>query len=173
MKRIVVLVLGVAFMVSFGSYGFAAEKKKTTVKTTVTKARMSDAQEAAIATAAVEKLSSQEWIIYLTPSGAKKSQGDTDVLTFSGRTMSSRNLNGKGFSSSNFLPIVREDTSVMLEAVQRSGEDKLAMWRVELSGDVLQGVLTLRTVNGPVSTYTFTNNMPVLGQIPVSTTKKK
>lgn len=173
MKRIAVLALGVAFMISFGSYGFAAEKKKTTVKTTVTTAKISEAQTAAIANAAVEKLNSQAWTIYIIPSGSGRSAVETDVLTFSERTMSSRNLGGKGYSSSNFLPIVREDGSVMLEAVQRSGEDKLAMWRVELSGDILQGVLTLRTVNGPVSTYTFTTNVPASGQASVSTTKKK
>jgi hypothetical protein len=170
MKKIAVLVLGVAFMISFGSYGFAAKEKTTTVKPTAPV--MSDAQRAALANAAVAKLNSQEWMIYLTTSGAVRALAGTDVLTFSGRSMSSQNLSEKGFISANFNPIVQEDSSVMLEALQRSGADKIAMWRVELTGDILQGVLTLRTINGAVSTYTFTTNTPSTthGQMTTTTT---
>ncbi|MDD5194268.1 MAG: hypothetical protein PHQ96_01170 [Candidatus Omnitrophica bacterium] len=160
MKKGVVLVLSVAFVLSFVTLSFAASKKQTVTRVITTTTVMSQAQTEALAAAAVEKLNSQAWMIRLTPQNSPKAPAESDVLTFSGTSMSSRNLSEKGYSSSNFTPIVREDSSVMLETVQRLGEDKVAMWRVELVGDNIQGVLAMRTINGPASLYIFTSNMP-------------
>jgi len=89
----------------------------------------------------IKDLNSTEWNIKLTSMSGDDSYDDT--LHFTAGKFTSRFLNQKGFSATNFT-VVQEGKKIIWETFQSSGDDS-ASWRGEVEADKMRGILSLRT----------------------------
>ncbi|MFH1593288.1 MAG: hypothetical protein ABID09_01160 [Candidatus Omnitrophota bacterium] len=104
-------------------------------------------------------LSSQPWTIYLSPENARKGlKSEADVLNFTEKSVSSKNLLAKGYPVSNYAVRANEDGSVSWETMQ---VNEVTKDRVFLSGRLnngaLNGVYFHRPKTGDTETYRFTS----------------
>lgn len=119
--------------------------------------------------AAVATLKSQEWIIYMTPEeGQKGVANETDVLTFTGGTVLSKNLSTQGYPASNFGLTIQEDGTAVWETMQSDESQNLAFLRGELLANGMRGTVFLKPQKGAKVTYYFLTTAPA-----VKTTIKK
>jgi hypothetical protein len=101
----------------------------------------------------IENLDGTSWSINITPSeGGKSFQ---DVLSFSGRAVSSEHFAKKGFGSSNYTLNIQGGGQAVLDTMQSNPDEGLVLWRIELSGDSIRGNLNRRPKSGKAEDYTF------------------
>ncbi|KPK99251.1 MAG: hypothetical protein AMJ95_00465 [Omnitrophica WOR_2 bacterium SM23_72] len=171
MKRICACILVLGLCAGIPGLSWAAKKTKVVATST----GLTPQQRQAIEARALEQLNSQTWTIYLTAQGVKKPRVETDVLIFSGSTVTSQNLSNQGYSGSNFTLSVQDDGNAVFETVQRTEEGDLALWRGTLYGNKIVGILNLRPQGKVATIYSFTTLMPVVSAEPEPEpeTKKK
>lgn len=159
MKRIILAVAVLGFLVMAVDCALAAEKKKTApaTKTTTTVTEVSPLARREAEANAKETLAAKEWTVYLTATGAKKAKAETDILTFSEDKLSSKNLSSNGYPISNITVTVQENGTIIWETMQTKENGDMAFWRGELEGEAMRGVLSLQPVKGSVQDFSFTN----------------
>lgn len=160
MKRICAFILVLGFLTALPSLSWAAKKTKAVEPPPGLTAQQRQAME----TSALEKFNAQAWTIYLTAQGVKKPRVETDVLTFSGSTVTSQNLSSLGYSGSNFTLTVQEDGNAVFETVQRTEAGDLALWKGTLAGNKIVGILNLRPEGKVPTIYSFTSLMHILSR---------
>jgi hypothetical protein len=156
---IIIAVLGFLFICS-GSVMAADRRAKAKEDATRTVQELARKQ---IAQKSTDLLNSKEWVIYLVPSGVsagKKLPVITDVLTFNGGRVASKNLISKGFGDSNYTLTIMADGTAVWETMQRTAQEDLVFWRGELRGDSLTGVMNMHTARGVIEEYSFSMNAP-------------
>ena len=163
MKRLMCVVLGVVLVAGAYNNCFAADKaaaKKKAVEPA--QPALSDAQRATLADQAIKKLTGQAWQIFLFPQSGPATFVETDTLTFTTGTLTAEGWKTKGFGTSNFTLTIRDDGTAIFETVQRDAKNDLALWRGELRGDGLNGVIGFRPVAGARMNYGFSTMKPEL-----------
>jgi hypothetical protein len=101
-------------------------------------------------------LSKNDWVIYLTPLFLETQETEVDTLTFSGQMVSSKNLSSSGYAVSNYS-VRKEDGKIIWEATHIDDNDDLALWRGELEGRVMRGILSLQPKQGEIEDFFFTS----------------
>lgn len=158
MRRLVVVILALGFLVTFSGLSAAAPQKKQAQAIT---SGLSVQQRRALEARSLEVFDQQPWTIYLTADNAKKgAQAQQDVLTFTGKSVISQYLTGRGFGGSNFSLSVQDDGTGVFETVQRDKNDDIAAWRGELRGTSLSGILSIQYKKGGGESYSFSSGAP-------------
>lgn len=154
MKKIVLGVMVLSFLVMDVVSSTAAEKNRTAPATKTTTI-VTDRREAEAR--AKETLAAKKWTIYLTIIGAKKAKSETDVLTFAEGKLTSKNLSSKGYPTSNITVTVQDNGTIIWETMQTKENGDMAFWRGELEGEIMRGVLSLQSVKGGAQDFSFSN----------------
>lgn len=76
-----------------------------------------------------------------------------DRITFYHGKMASENMNLNGYSSSNYS-VTKDDNRLVWETMQTSAQG-MALWRGELDGEQMKGVLSLRSKEGKPQDFSF------------------
>ena len=166
MKRAVLLITVLSFVVVFNVIALAAEKKTSEAALKAKIEAQRSVEEVARRQAmqkAQDALNSKEWTIYLVPSGVSAGKGlrmQTDILTFKGIRIASKNLISRGYNDSNFTLSIAPDGTAIWETMQRNEKEDLVFWRGELRGDTMTGVVGMHPKSGAVEEYSFTTNIP-------------
>jgi len=100
------------------------------------------------------ELNNTQWVIEILPLG-EKGKPEGDVLSFSENKVSSKNLAAAGFEPTEFRLSVKDDGTVVWEAMQRSEKGDVMLWRGDILGGVMSGVLNRRDENGKVIDFSF------------------
>ncbi len=161
MRRVIAGMIAAGMVVGYAGFATAADKDAKKKKV-VEAPKLSDQQRTQFAEQSVRTLNSQPWKIYIFPQGGVAGTVETDILTFSGTSVVSENLKAKGFSGSNYSLTVQDDGSATWETVQRDAKNDFAMWRGDLRGDGLQGIVNMRTAAGVSVNREFSTLMPKL-----------
>lgn len=149
MKRLLIVVLAFALIVSSGGLVIAADK-------TASPASMSDATRNQLAAQAKNKLESRQWEVYVTSSG-KKAAAETDVFTFAEGKVTSQNLSAQGYKKSNLNVGIQDDGTTVWETMQVNANNDLVFLRGELYGNIMKGVISMQPVKGAKTVFNFTN----------------
>ena len=138
---------------------YAAQNKKedASKKTISVNPAISPAARKEAEAKAKEVLAANEWTVYLTAMGQKKARPEADVLNFGEGKLSSKNLSGKGYSTSNCTITVQSNGTIIWETMQTTEKGEMAFWRGELEGEVMRGVLSLQSPKGQAQDFSFTN----------------
>lgn len=121
------------------------------------------AKRVALMQKAKQVLTAREWIIYVTikPVTAKEAEViETDALTFTDRTVLSKNLSTQGYSKkgSNYSLWVADDGSFTWETMQLNEETQdIAFLKGEFRGSVMTGVIVYKPVKAEGATYYYTS----------------
>ena len=102
-------------------------------------------------------LKAQEWTVYVSPRGGRGAI-ETDILTFTDETVTSKNLDAKGYPTSNFGMSVQDNGTVSWETMKTAATKDKAFLRGDLKGGVMTGVIFMKPVKGATSTYIFTTS---------------
>lgn len=179
MKKIILMVLLLTFVMFVSINTYAALLGKDTTKTKAEKEaqKKMTAEEKAKKEAAekeakeikqkkdaanegARQLDAHEWPIYLTPMVAGKGTAKVDYLTFIGKTAQSKNLYDKGYLPSNCAISLKSDGTVVWETMQEDDKSDRASWLGELKGTFMKGVLSLQSAQGATEDYNFNTNVP-------------
>jgi hypothetical protein len=161
MKKVTLLVVAISFCMV--SWAFAAIGKTKTEDSAALRKQQ-------VEQAAREELASKEWIIQVTPKIAKRNEAaETDVLTFTGITVKSRNLSIKGYSESNYALHIEADGTAVWETMQGTKTGDTALLRGELKNDILRGSMSMQPQKGDRTVYLFSSGVPTAIPQTVST----
>lgn len=109
-------------------------------------------------------LGSREWTVYVWQAETKGALNpETDVLTFSGGTVTSRNLSAQGYPASNYGLFIGDDGSVSWETMQAKelpNEVDLAFVRGSLANGTLNGSIVLQPQKGAKRKFIYSTQMP-------------
>lgn len=104
----------------------------------------------------VARLSGTQWAIELSPMfGEKPPQPVKDVLSFSGDKMASEHFAETGFLSSKFTLTVGEDGAPVWEATQLNQQEGIILWKGEVHGQTVQGVVSQHPLKGSTQDFVF------------------
>lgn len=107
----------------------------------------------------VKELEGCSWQIRLKQiGGARQAFADTDTITFSGRRVSSGNLEKEGFLGSNYSKRIIKGGKVVWETIQKNPKGETVSWRGEWDGKVMKGVLSRRSPDGKKRGFSFVSN---------------
>ena len=157
MKRIVIIILILGFLVSFISLSEAADRKRR-VREPGSKIISSAKEDAP--TKAKQALRAKEWIVYLAPASDKKAKPQLDILSFSDNKFSSKNFTTKGYKEVDYSLIVKEDGSASWQALQQEDSLGTVFWYGEYKDNNLQGIMSLLEKNGTLDDFYFTSALP-------------
>ncbi|OGW75118.1 MAG: hypothetical protein A2Z72_06815 [Omnitrophica bacterium RBG_13_46_9] len=144
--------------------GTATPAKTSTIKRTVTMGGTASSEEAKriAEEAARTSLKSKEWGIYLFARDGKKGEGvEMDALTFTDETVSSRNLEAKGYPTSNMGIFVADNGSFSWETMKTNPatKDKVFL-RGEFKNNVMTGTIFMKPQKGQTTTLIFSTINP-------------
>ena len=112
-------------------------------------------------------LASKSWVVYLTvqeAKGRKKAVVETDVLTFTERSVSSEYLSAQGYAigGSNYSPRIGDDGAVIWETMQvnENGKDIVSVMG-KLQNGIMKGQIFYRFKKGTKKTCGFTSIAPM------------
>lgn len=180
MKRFVILVAGVCFVLACNTQADAWFGKKKT--DSAPEEQAVQAEKAAPAAQAVKKeqpkkvdkdlqakldakkqlvekkrkeIDNTEWQIEMTPlSGKGKKEGDT--LLFKAGQVSLSGYAKKGFAPTNFTLSVQDDGMVVWETMQTSEKSGIAFWRGEMAdSQVMRGIFSYHPDDKTTIDYSF------------------
>lgn len=101
------------------------------------------------------ELNNTKWAITVSPmSGPGK--GEADIVEFADNKVISKNMASAGFPPADFNVRVLEDGTVVWDAMQQTEKGDIMLWRGDISGGVMSGVLSRRDSNGKVFDFKFT-----------------
>lgn len=100
----------------------------------------------------LEDLESTEWQIRIFPGRGGEVQSDT-IRFYEGKFTSSY-LSAKGYTPSNYSLVILNESIVSWETAQVSTEGR-ALWKGEVKGRDMQGVLTMQYVDGKTQDFSF------------------
>ncbi|MDD5454119.1 MAG: hypothetical protein PHW62_01275 [Candidatus Ratteibacteria bacterium] len=95
--------------------------------------------------AAKIELNNMEWKIKLSPMSGTNATAYEDTLLFVNSKFSSEKLESEKFPISNYTVSLKGEDVIIWETMQTSESGGLAFWRGELEGNVMRGVLSVRT----------------------------
>lgn len=180
MKRIVVVLAGVSFLVSFNTTANAAwwnKPKKETQATepanikeqkkkeeapkpvevkNVDKQKQADqARKKQLLSAKLEALNNTEWRVEIWPAGSKEKK-QVFTLKFSNHKFAS-DFPAQDFPQTNFTPTYNDDGSLIWETMQTSEKQGVAFWRGEFSADStsMRGLISHQLPNKTNKDYSF------------------
>ncbi len=132
----------------------AAVKKAPALSPEETAAR-NDALMAS--TAAV--LAGKEWTIHTYSKTAKGGAVEIDTLVFTAETMTSKNLEAKGYPVSNYGMLVQDNGAVSWETMKTDENKNKAFLRGDYKDGAMVGVIFMKPANkGATSTYGFSTS---------------
>jgi len=157
MKRTIALMLVLCLVVASASVAFAAERKRRGISIFNRKVDtgQSKADIMQMQGNAVTALNARVWTVNLTPKKGSRGKAMTDVLTFKGGTVISEYLTGLEYGPSNYAVNIQPDGLPVIETMQRTEDNDLAAFRMELAGTLLRGTLSIIPKNGRVEKYIF------------------
>jgi len=88
-----------------------------------------------------------------TPTGEALVQRDR--LQFEKGKVTSRQLSGQGFATSNYTLTPQPDGTIVWETMQTDGSGTVVCWRGEWNGQVMRGMLTRQAPGQPLVNFTF------------------
>ena len=91
------------------------------------------------------------WELVLTPDGGGKKESDT--LTFTDRTVTSKRLSKEGYGGSNYS--VRLDGEMEVWETMQTKQGGMAFWRGDLYGDKMGGALSQQPKEGEPVNFSF------------------
>ena len=161
--RKVILIL----MVAFGSFSLAsvtlarakkknAEKKSEIQEIKVQNDVQKNAQNNVLIQQAQEKLNNSQWqikLFQLTPS--EKNEVSMDTLKFSDNKVVSAKLLSKGFSATSYALSLKGENIVIWETMQTNLYQDMVLFKGEIEGEMMRGVLSQQPKNKPVTDYSF------------------
>lgn len=184
MKRFLVLVAGVCFILAYNSQAHAWFGKKKQQEA-VGQEQQSQKSDAPVVAAPVEKkidntekarlqaakaqkdaadkkrkeLENTSWEIELTPlSGALKGKKEAETVLFKGNQVSFVNYEKKGFPATNFTLTVQEDGQIVWETMQTSEKAGIAFWRGELPDmQNMRGIFSYHPDENTTIDYSFSS----------------
>ena len=128
---------------------------------------------------AIEKaralLMSREWTIYLTPAGSGR-VSESDVLTFTEGTVTSKKLLAMGYQESNYTLRFEDEMGIAVWVTMQTNPGVgLAFLRGEIYGSTFKGVITIAPKKGAKTVYSYTTEIATTAPkvVPTTTTKKK
>lgn len=78
-----------------------------------------------------------------------------DVMSIANNKISLASLQAQGYGPSNFTVKIKEDNLFVFDTMQRTENEDRAFLHVELREDQVSGYLTLETVTGKVTRYSY------------------
>lgn len=108
---------------------------------------------------AKEKLSKQEWVIYLFSLADRKAMG-TDILTFSEGKVSAKGFSLKGYQQSNCTLTAQDGEAIIWETMQANAKGGIIFWRGELRNNFMQGMISLQPKDGKNQDISFSTIAP-------------
>ena len=152
MKKIIIALIAVSFIVLVTGAVFAAPQQQT-VTQTVSQTPTAKLEE--IIAKKKAELNGKEWTVELKPMSGK-GKAETDVISFAEDKVMSKNLTALGYSATNFTVRLEEDGTVIWETMQTSEKDGMAFWRGDIATDgVMRGVLSKRDKKDNAYDFSF------------------
>lgn len=96
------------------------------------------------------------WSLELRPPTAEQGSPQQDTLTFDGRRVVSGMLTQEGYGGSNFSLAPQDDQTASWETMQMNPGGDIALWRGELTGQSMSGMLSRQPAQGEAVTWSFT-----------------
>ena len=163
MKKLIVVLLALGFLAvnsnSVFAEWFAKGQPGKAAATTAAPQAISNKQagktQEMIAKKKVE-LNGTQWAIDVKPMSGK-GKADKDVLNFMDGKIGSKNMEARGFSSTNFsMRLLEDNETYTWETMQISEKDGTVFWRGDIGSDgVMRGVMSIRNKKNAVSDYNF------------------
>lgn len=167
MKRIISLVAILGFLISLSPLSLAGWNwNKSGGKSSATFSE--EAKKQASLNAALETrqrseakakaaLTAKDWTIYVKAISEVDAKPSADVLVFSPTQVTSKDLYNKGYPASDYTINFKDDGTILWEAIQISSKRDMAFLRGELRGEVMVGILSLKSSSGDITDFYFTN----------------
>ena len=99
-------------------------------------------------------LKAQEWTVYVSPRGVRGAI-ETDILTFTDETVTAKNLEAKGYPTSNFGMIVQDNGTVSWETMKTDPNKNKAFLRGDFKNGAMTGIIFMKPLKGNTATYMF------------------
>ena len=152
MKKIIIALIAVSFIVLVTGAVFAAPQQQT-VTQTVSQTPTAKLEE--IIAKKKAELNGKEWTVELKPMSGK-GKAETDVISFFEDKVMSKNLAALGYAATNFSVRLEEDGTVIWETMQTLEKDGMAFWRGDIGTDgVMRGVLSKRDKKDNAYDFSF------------------
>jgi len=152
MKKIIIALIAVSFIVLVTGAVFAAPQQQT-VTQTVSQTPTAKLEE--IIAKKKAELNGKEWTVAMKPMSGK-GKAETDVISFFEDKVMSKNLAALGYAATNFSVRLEEDGTVIWETMQTLEKDGMAFWRGDIGTDgVMRGVLSKRDKKDNAYDFSF------------------
>lgn len=117
----------------------------------------------------LERLKGTTWSLELRLSSGESGGPQQDTLSFGDRRVASEALQQEGYGGSNFTLTAQDDQAATWETMQVKAGGDTALWRAEIRGTTMSGVLSKRPAQGEPATWSFTGTQraaPVPASLP-------
>lgn len=102
-----------------------------------------------------ENLNNTAWQVRFKPIGDRKKKREfNDELNFTDNKFESMRMSRQGFYATHFSVNFNKDGNIVWETIQSGPGNNLALWKGEIAGANIWGVLSLRK-GGPPVEYNF------------------
>jgi hypothetical protein len=139
-------------------------RKRSEANESVQRPALTEQQRAQIAVQATQKLTAEPWSIYIFPQGSSPESATSETLTFTNTGVEAKGMKAKGYNGSNYSLTIQDDGAAVWETVQRDADNNFLMWRGELRGEGMNGIVSQRSASGASIVYSFSSAMPKLFQ---------
>ena len=102
------------------------------------------------------ELNNTTWTVGVKPMGTK-GVAETDVITLSDGTFSSRNMANAGYAPTAFTMRVKPDETAMCETMQRNDAGEVCFWRIDIKDNEVRGVMTKIGTDGRSTDFSVSN----------------
>lgn len=153
-RMFLIVMVSVIFSVSLIDPAFAARKKKETKKIKETPVEKIQKKQEALKQAQ-EKINNTVWQVRFMRIGGEKKEGFEDELSFVDNKFGSKKFLEDGFSPTSFTLNLKGENIIIWETMQTDAEGNLALWKGEIEGEFMRGVLSLQPQKGQVKDYSF------------------
>lgn len=114
------------------------------------------ASEAVDLLALRERLAGTVWSLQLKPMfGEPPPEPLTDTVSFTGGQLLSQLFGDRGFRASDYTVAVETGGIHIWEATQLNPDDGIVIWKGELDGATVRGIVSRHPLEGPVQEFVF------------------
>jgi hypothetical protein len=173
MGKLFMVLLALGFLTMSSNPVFAAPAKVEQAPAAVVTKKQNNKMQEMVSKKKME-LEGTVWAIDIKPMSGK-GKAEKDTLNFADDKISSKNMEGRGFTATNYsMRILEDDETYTWETMQVSEKDGTAFWRGDIGSDgIMRGVMTIRDKKNRTSDYNFyslneTKAAPVSAPVPVA-----
>lgn len=114
-------------------------------------------EERAVAIKTQKEIEGYAWIIELRQIGGPSADfAAVDTIFFENNQLHSVNLDKEDFSASNYSKRDLRNGNIVWETIQTNKQGDAASWRGEWNGEIMKGILSMRSTNGIMKDFSFT-----------------